>query len=1169
MRFSFSILRFLESLILSVFLLLNFGCNPTSQKLAELVGEESTKTKNGPIGNSALSFSPTSKDFGTLTANSGTSTQNFTVSNTTSYRLQLGTISGGTTQFSLNALTCTNGAVLNGYESCIISVTFTPTTSGQFSTSVSIPYTYDGSSYYSSVSVVGSGTTLSSFAGLDSLSNIGVTDMKLNWTDVAGADSYQVYKIQSGSAIYVNGVSSSTCIAGACAYTAGGLNPSTSYTFRVRAMDSNSVQEQNIVGRTATTNAGVLDLTSTAAISYAGDCAQFTITTKDSGNNPVNMTTTETSISITATGNGTIYTDSGCTTATNAAIIYNGNSSQNFYYKNTTAQSITFTAALTTYNSDTLTYSIGATVPAITYSTITTHPTSIVADNTNTISISATLRDQYNNICSGQSISLTSSRGATDTITTSPSTTNSSGVVSYTVKSATVGNPTLTFSSGSFSSTRKVKFLSHTPSIDFQAVYAKSGSSAGDSTVTSSWKDLFSSSTTEDLDILNFLNPNTSWNGNGGTTLSTDPYRLTFDSASSNYLEGTTVVNSSSDAYMEAWIRPSSVTTKKSVVMSNGNASNKGFVIRQSPSDSGVIELKLGSSNNYVDEVMSDAPISYWRFNEASGLTAFDSIGLANGTYTTAGVYYNQAPAISNSNNKAVGFDGTNGMVKFVGTTSDYSFIQNTAVFAVEMWLKTTDYTNATERLPIGNTSTGSRKGFYISYAGGGTKNYYALLTNGGGSFGTVTMPANSLLDNNWHHVVYTGDGTSTYLYLDSVLKASTSVAAINLSSGASFTQLAIGAEGDNFALYQWYGNIDDVAIYNTNLSAARILSHYNARTRPSCETASSLSNSIWNQVIGSYDSTNGYLKLFLNGTNECSVTLATPGLLYNGSTSPLSVGAHLSSSGGIPTAGTYWSGDIGEVRASNTLVTNSQAIDHYNASNSSYPSFLPTSITGLRLWFDATDSATLFQDDTCSTTPATTTGHVVGCWKDKSGNNLHATQTVAGTKPTLETSSINSKAGVRFGNATVRRLDTPTTNINERTYFIVYQIRGNAPAGYQNLIVQNASPYYQIYGTSGTTWSYYYLAAGYNSFISNGVATKLLTFSSGAYLSMRENSRTTVSNYALSTGALNAPFWIGAYSTTNGLNGDITELLVYDTQLSETNIKRIEAYLNAKYKVY
>lgn len=52
-------------------------------------------------------------------------------------------------------------------------------------------------------------------------------------------------------------------------------------------------------------------------------------------------------------------------------------------------------------------------------------------------------------------------------------------------------------------------------------------------------------------------------------------------------------------------------------------------------------------------------------------------------------------------------------------------------------------------------------------------------------------------------------------------------------------------------------------------------------------------------------------------------------------------------------------------------------------------------------LWLDPSDLTTMFQDD-AGTTPVTAAGQVVGLIRDKSGNDNHATQATAASKPIL-----------------------------------------------------------------------------------------------------------------------------------------------------------------------
>lgn len=357
-------IRWILSLI---FCALFFGCTPTNQNLAELTGEATTtttKTVNGPLGNSALSFSPSSKDFGTLAANSGSTSQTFTVTNTSVYTIYLGTLSGATTDFTVTANTCSNGLALTPNGFCSITVQFAPLTTGTLSTAFAVPYdtTLGVNSFASSVGVNGAGTTLTGFSGLTTISAINITDVTLNWTDAGvNAGSYQTYQINAtGGAILIGNLTrAAVCALGACAAQVTGLNPSTAYTFRVRATDTNLVQEQNIVNQGTTTLAGNLDLWMSSASTAAGICLQATVTAENSVGTPFNITTAST-ISITGVGSGSLFSNSICTLALANPTISAGTSAAIFYFKDTLKESLTVTASLSTYGGDSHSLSVTA-----------------------------------------------------------------------------------------------------------------------------------------------------------------------------------------------------------------------------------------------------------------------------------------------------------------------------------------------------------------------------------------------------------------------------------------------------------------------------------------------------------------------------------------------------------------------------------------------------------------------------------------------------------------------------------------------------------------------------------------------------------------------------------------------------------------------------------------
>jgi Fibronectin type III domain len=87
-----------------------------------------------------------------------------------------------------------------------------------------------------------------SFSGLSSIDNISGTTMRLNWTNVGGAQYYQILNMTSGTPSWVTNVTAPTAT-----YTMTGLSPSTVYKFRVRLVDSQGLSDTNTNDLSATT----------------------------------------------------------------------------------------------------------------------------------------------------------------------------------------------------------------------------------------------------------------------------------------------------------------------------------------------------------------------------------------------------------------------------------------------------------------------------------------------------------------------------------------------------------------------------------------------------------------------------------------------------------------------------------------------------------------------------------------------------------------------------------------------------------------------------------------------------------------------------------------------------------------------------------------------------
>ena len=106
----------------------------------------------------------------------------------------------------------------------------------------------------------------------------------------------------------------------------------------------------------------------------------------------------------------------------------------------------------------------------------------------------------------------------------------------------------------------------------------------------------------------------------------------------------------------------------------------------------------------------------------------------------------------------------------YITTPWDISFIQNTWVFTVSIWFKLADYTyNGYSIFDWNNVATAGQKGYVFFYDNRSwirTNELLFMVWNGTSYTSKMTT---TITDNNWHMVTATGNGTTAYLYIDSV----------------------------------------------------------------------------------------------------------------------------------------------------------------------------------------------------------------------------------------------------------------------------------------------------------------------------------------------------------------------------------------------------------------
>lgn len=239
---------------------------------------------------------------------------------------------------------------------------------------------------------------------------------------------------------------------------------------------------------------------------------------------------------------------------------------------------------------------------------------------------------------------------------------------------------------------------------------------------------------------------------------------------------------------------------------------------------------------------------------------------------------------------------------------------------------------------------------------------------------------------------------------------------------------------------------------------------------------------------------------------------------------------------------------------------------------------FDPKTIPSLTLWLDAADTATLF-DSTVGGSNVTTQDAPVTRWKDKSGNNFDAIQTVENSKPILKTAFINGKNCIRTDG--VNDFMSSSANFNgysSFTCFMVSRSFNDASLSFGALL-----------NGKGATLSSNFQGVG--SFFGNvantrsgtGVVSNLTLLTSGIFKNLNVTAiQNGQKGNTATLGIYNSfiqinPTEIGLWSRQNDgnptvlgySNAEYCEILIYGTELTSIQRQQIELYLNQKWAIF
>ena len=235
---------------------------------------------------------------------------------------------------------------------------------------------------------------------------------------------------------------------------------------------------------------------------------------------------------------------------------------------------------------------------------------------------------------------------------------------------------------------------------------------------------------------------------------------------------------------------------------------------------------------SYVAEVLCDHPLAYWRLDEASGAAAADQIGAYPGNYN-GDVKYGQPGAIQGDPDTCIELNSTGAMSGYVGLSQSLSSMLEfngqggQAPFSIEAWIQPTSITSEYRGVLSNEYGAGAKQG-YVIYVGGFTSNGTGIGFERFQDGNSTPLQDPSVVTQNsgWYHVVGVYDGSQMILYVNgqAVVSKASSIAIQSFTCTFNIGATHCGATGTNFQ-----GFVDEVAVYGTALSQARVQAHYQA----------------------------------------------------------------------------------------------------------------------------------------------------------------------------------------------------------------------------------------------------------------------------------------------------------------------------------------------------
>ena len=233
-------------------------------------------------------------------------------------------------------------------------------------------------------------------------------------------------------------------------------------------------------------------------------------------------------------------------------------------------------------------------------------------------------------------------------------------------------------------------------------------------------------------------------------------------------------------------------------------------------------------------------------------------------------------------------------------------------------------------------------------------------------------------------------------------------------------------------------------------------------------------------------------------------------------------------------------------------------------------PSALSGTTNGMQLWLDGKD----INGDTLA--DSIVNGSAIGTWFDKSGANRNATQTTGSAQPLYTTSGMNGLPGIVFDGTAKSLAMTGYAIAPTASYSIFTVVQSNDPDSAWNSFLSLGSTVTNAFYAphNGAAFGYMNTATSPNNLGSVSLSQSspfIVDFVKSGSLNQMVISTdgTTVTKTGVNPTGTTGANWSLSFSYAQpGFNGTVSEVIIFDRAVTDSERQQIESYLSGKWGV-